>query len=96
MVLILYDIADDRIRNKIADCCLDYGLERIQYSAFQGQLRQTVYEELLLKLKRLLNKKSGIIQGFRLCQKCQLHSDQIGQKLVLSIPKQGVLIYEPE
>jgi hypothetical protein len=36
--LLIYDIPDDRARQKVADACLDYGLERIQYSAFLGEL----------------------------------------------------------
>ena len=36
--LLIYDIPDDRARQKIADACLDYGLQRIQYSAFLGEL----------------------------------------------------------
>ncbi|MGB9880221.1 MAG: CRISPR-associated endonuclease Cas2, partial [Anaerolineae bacterium] len=34
--VVVYDIPDDRVRARVADVCLDYGLERIQFSAFQG------------------------------------------------------------
>ena len=33
---LIYDIAHDGVRTKVADACLDYGLQRIQYSAFFG------------------------------------------------------------
>jgi thiamine-monophosphate kinase len=36
--IVIYDIVEDKIRNKIADVCLDFGLRRIQYSAFLGEL----------------------------------------------------------
>jgi len=29
--LLIYDIPSDRLRGKVANACLDYGLERIQY-----------------------------------------------------------------
>jgi len=32
--IVIYDIVDDGLRSKVADTCLDYGLARIQYSAF--------------------------------------------------------------
>jgi len=32
--LVVYDIEDDRARTKISAACLDFGLERIQMSAF--------------------------------------------------------------
>jgi len=39
--ILVYDIPDDGKRTKIADVCLDYGLDRIQYSAFVGKLLPT-------------------------------------------------------
>jgi len=33
-VVLIYDIENDRLRTRIADACMDYGLERIQFSAF--------------------------------------------------------------
>ena len=37
-LILMYDISNDRIRTKVAIACEDYGLDRIQYSAFYGQL----------------------------------------------------------
>jgi CRISPR-associated protein Cas2 len=67
MVLLVYDIPDDRKRTKIADACIDYGLDRIQYSAFIGRLLPTHQDELILKIKKILGKKPGNIQLFPLC-----------------------------
>lgn len=64
--LLIYDIPDDRARTQIADVCLDYGLQRIQYSAFLGELSRTHQEELLLKIKKKLGRKTGNIQLFPL------------------------------
>lgn len=66
--LLLYDISHDRTRGRVADACLDYGLDRIQYSAFLGSLARTHQEELMLRLKRLLRKRQGNIQLFPLCE----------------------------
>lgn len=66
-LLLVYDIPDDRKRAKIADVCLDYGLDRIQFSAFLGWLLPTHQEELFLKIKKILGKKSGNIQIFPVC-----------------------------
>ena len=64
--LLIYDIPDDRARTRIADVCLDYGLHRIQYSAFLGELSRTHQEELLLKIKQKLGRKPGNVQLFPL------------------------------
>lgn len=66
--LLVYDIPDDGKRTKIADMCLDYGLDRIQYSAFSGSLLPTHQAELMLKIKRALGKRPGNIQLFPLCE----------------------------
>jgi len=66
--LLVYDIVDDGKRNKIADLCLDYGLDRIQYSAFAGPLLPTHQDELMLKIKRVLGKRPGNVQLFPVCE----------------------------
>lgn len=66
-LLLVYDIPNDSKRTKIADACLDYGLDRIQFSAFLGWLLPTQQEELFLKVKKILGKKSGNIQIFPVC-----------------------------
>jgi CRISPR-associated protein Cas2 len=66
--LLIYDITDDRARTRVADLCLDYGLERIQYSAFWGNLPRTLQEELLLKIQRVLQDKSADVRLIPLCE----------------------------
>lgn len=60
-ILLIYDIQEDRRRTKIADTCLDYGLDRIQYSAFLGHLSRTHQEELMLKIEAILGGTPGKI-----------------------------------
>lgn len=67
--LLIYDITDDRARTKVADLCLDYGLERIQYSAFWGNLPRTLQEELLLKIGRVLHGKAADVRLIPLCER---------------------------
>lgn len=65
--LVVYDIPDDRKRTKIAEALLDYGLDRIQFSAFLGALLPTHQQELMLKVKKILGRKPGNIQLFPVC-----------------------------
>lgn len=67
--VVVYDIPDDRVRARVADVCLDYGLERIQFSAFQGTLAPFHQEELLLKAKKKVGNKEANIQIFSICEK---------------------------
>jgi CRISPR-associated protein Cas2 len=68
-LVVLYDIQMDRLRAKIAEACLDYGLERIQYSAFMGRLTRNKREELFLRLTSILDDKPGKILLQPVCEK---------------------------
>jgi CRISPR-associated protein Cas2 len=67
--VLIYDITSDRVRVKVADACLDYGLERIQYSAFFGEISGNHLEELLQRIRRLLGKDEATIEVFPICEK---------------------------
>lgn len=66
--LLIYDIPDDRVRTKVADFCMDYGLDRVQYSAFVGDLSNNHQEELMLKIAKKLGKSPGKIDLFPICR----------------------------
>ncbi len=66
VTLFVYDISNDRVRTKVSEICLDYGLKRIQYSAFLGDLSVNRQEELWLKCRRQLGKAVGNLQLFSL------------------------------
>ena len=66
--LLLYDIPDDRVRTKVADFCLDYGLDRLQYSAFLGRLGTNHQEELMLKIEQRIGKAAARVHLFPLCK----------------------------
>lgn len=68
-VLLIYDIVHDGTRNKIAELCLDYGLDRVQYSSFEGVLPCTHQEELMLKIKKKLGKRPGDVRLIPICEK---------------------------
>jgi CRISPR-associated protein Cas2 len=61
-VLLVYDITDDRARGKISTACQDYGLDRIQYSAFSGELTRNHQEELMMRIEHHLGDLSGKVQ----------------------------------
>lgn len=61
-ILLIYDIENDRIRAKVADACLDYGLDRIQFSAFAGHLSRNHREELMLRIGGLLGDSKGSVK----------------------------------
>lgn len=69
VTLVIYDIEDDRIRQRVSEICKDYGLERIQYSAFSGKLSRNRREELYLRLFNVIGSRLGKIIIQPLCEK---------------------------
>ena len=67
-VVLIYDIEEDRLRTRIAGVCMDYGLERIQFSAFFGKLNRNRRQELALKLQNELGDESGRIRIIPVCE----------------------------
>jgi CRISPR-associated protein Cas2 len=67
-LVLIYDIENDRLRTRISDVCLDYGLERIQFSAFFGKLNRNRRQELSLRIQRELGNESGRIRIFPICE----------------------------
>lgn len=64
--LLIYDIPDDRLRTRVANLCLDYGLHRIQYSAFFGEMSHNRQEEIVQRIKRQAGKKPMSLHVFPL------------------------------
>lgn len=69
VTLVIYDIPEDKLRVRVAEVCKDYGLQRIQWSAFRGDLNHNRREELMQRLRRTIGSKEGNIQMFPICDK---------------------------
>ena len=67
-LVLIYDIEDDRLRTRVADVCLDYGLDRIQFSAFFGKLNRNRRQELALKVKNELGGENGRVRIIPVCE----------------------------
>jgi CRISPR-associated protein Cas2 len=67
-LVLLYDIEDDRLRSRVADVCMDYGLERIQFSAFFGKLNRNRRQELALRVRNELGDESGRVRIIPVCE----------------------------
>jgi CRISPR-associated protein Cas2 len=61
---ILYDIEDDKIRNKIAKLCKQAGLYRVQFSVFLGTLDKNKKDGLELEIEELINKEKDSVYIF--------------------------------
>lgn len=67
-VLVFYDIENDRVRAKVAEVCLGYGLDRVQFSAFLGKLTRNLRQELGLRLQSEIGDESARVHVIPLCE----------------------------
>ncbi len=65
---VVYDIADDRRRHRVAKRCLDYGLFRVQKSVFLGDLASNRVDEVVLFSRELLDADTDSLYVFPMCR----------------------------
>lgn len=86
LLWIIYDISDTKKRNKVAKACKEYGLYRVQKSAFLGNINTNEIDELSLRCDDLIGKESDSVYIFPMCEedfkKVKLHGQAFDKKLV--------------
>ncbi len=68
LVWVIYDIVEDKTRTRIARACKQYGLYRVQKSAFLGNLNKNEIDELSIKSDDLINKEVDSVYIFPMCE----------------------------
>ncbi len=68
LVWIIYDIVEDKARARVAKACKQYGLERVQKSAFLGKLKLNRFDELAEKCLDLIDEDNDSVYLFPFCQ----------------------------
>ncbi|MCS7103522.1 MAG: CRISPR-associated endonuclease Cas2 [Candidatus Korarchaeum sp.] len=65
-VLVIYDITPDDVRLRVASICKDFGLVRIQKSAFLGALNSERRKEMKVRFEKVMRDVKGNIQIFQI------------------------------
>ena len=77
--VVIYDITSDNLRALVAETLKDYGLQRIQYSAFIGHLRRDRLNSLIVDLKNLIKDLVENVQLFPVCDTCFRGKREVGK-----------------
>ena len=77
--VVIYDVSDDNLRKLVAETLKDYGLQRIQYSGFMGDLRRDKLGSLLVELKNLIKDLDENVQLFPMCDTCLKGKKMVGK-----------------
>jgi CRISPR-associated protein Cas2 len=67
-LVLIYDIEDDAVRTRTSEIWLNYGLERIQFSAFFGRLNRNRRQELALRIQREVEGESARVRIYPICE----------------------------
>ncbi|SNR63097.1 CRISPR-associated endonuclease Cas2 [Desulfurobacterium atlanticum] len=57
--LVVYDISDDKIRNKVSTRLKKFGM-RVQYSAFEIEIKKTDYIKLYKEIASIIDKTDSV------------------------------------
>lgn len=68
LVWVIYDISKNKIRNKVIKATEEAGLYRVQKSVFLGTINRTLLDELVLKVKDLIDEETDSVYIFPMCE----------------------------
>jgi CRISPR-associated protein Cas2 len=71
LIIIIYDIVNDKRRRKMVKCLESYGT-RVQKSAFECFVDDTMYKNLLKKLEKIIDEKEDLLRVYRLTSSCNV------------------------
>lgn len=80
--LVLYDISSDPLRTELSELCKDFGLARVQYSCFAGDLTNNRLGMLKLELQVRLGRDDAVATDSVLvvptCESCATSRWRLG------------------
>jgi CRISPR-associated protein Cas2 len=91
--LVVYDITDDANRTKLAKLLERFGLERVQYSAFRGELNPNDRDVLAKRVDKFIKDENDCIFIIPLCKRCLETAVVVSVKGVELIKKSKVEFY---
>ncbi|MDR7665204.1 CRISPR-associated endonuclease Cas2 [Methanosarcina sp. Z-7115] len=79
LVWVIYDITENRVRQKVSDRCKSYGLYRVQKSVFLGDLNTTDRDSLGLECEELIDTDRDSVYIFPMDEQSFKKVQLIGQ-----------------
>ncbi|MBC7107696.1 MAG: CRISPR-associated endonuclease Cas2 [Methanomassiliicoccales archaeon] len=92
LTLVVYDIHDDKRRQQLARVLGRFGLTRVQYSAFRGDLNPNDKEVLIRKVTKYVEDEIDCIFVIPLCGRCLATSEVISKNGRMLVSESSVEI----
>ncbi len=77
LIVICYDIADDKRRRRVDKVLSGYGV-RVQESVFEADLHEKHYLEVRRKLKKEIDENEDNVRFYRQCLRCSSAVEVLG------------------
>ena len=86
LILVSYDIPDDRRRTRLAHTLKDFG-QRVQYSVFECLLAEDEVAHLSARVAKLTDPAEDSVRIYRLCANCEARIEIQGLGKVTEDPE---------
>ena len=90
LIVVSYDIPDNRRRTKLAHGLKDFG-GRVQYSVFECLLEPAQVEALRSRIGRLIDPSEDRVRIYRFCEDCGAKTEVLGLGKLTEDPESYVL-----
>ena len=84
--IVIYDIVNDKRRNKVARILGGYG-DRVQYSVFECVLHEKQFEALWEELADIVETTEDSVRAYRLCATCESWTLTLGPPREVTVPE---------
>ncbi|MDI9624118.1 MAG: CRISPR-associated endonuclease Cas2 [Candidatus Aenigmatarchaeota archaeon] len=71
LTLIIYDISEDNYRSKLVKFLQEYGLKRIQYSGFLGDINPNDRIVMAKEIEKFISSEKDSIYMVPMCNRCK-------------------------
>lgn len=79
LVWVIYDITENKIRQKVSERCKNYGLYRVQKSVFLGDLNSNERDSLAVECEELIDEDRDSVYVFPMDEQSFKKVQLIGQ-----------------
>lgn len=79
IVWVMYDIKEDKVRNRVAKFCKQAGLYRVQYSVFLGTLEANDKDSLELQIEDIIDEEKDSVYIFPMSKSSLQQTSLLGQ-----------------
>jgi len=86
LVVVSYDVPEDRRRVRIAQALQDFGGERVQLSVFECYLTPRNWTRLQERLGKIIHPEEDSVRLYRLCDQCRENNLFLGRAAPIEEP----------